>query len=132
MQKLTIGKLADSAGINLETVRYYERVGLMPEPGRTRGGHRAYAASHIRTLTFIRRARELGFSVNDVRALLKLAEPDRASCGEVQKLAAHNLQAVRAKLADLTKLEKMLANMVAQCGDNRLRSCPVLTMLESP
>ena len=132
MQKLTIGKLADSAGINLETVRYYERIGLMPEPGRTRGGHRAYADFHFRRLTFIRRARELGFSVNDVRALLDLAEPDRASCGEVQKLAAHHLQAVRAKLTDLTKLEKILANMVAQCSDNRSHSCPMLTMLESP
>ena len=132
MQKLTIGKLADGAGINLETIRYYERIGLMPEPGRTRGGHRTYAAFHIRRLTFIRRARELGFSVNDVRALLNLAEPHRASCGEVQKLAAHHLQAVRAKLTDLTKLEKILANMIAQCGDNRAYSCPVLAMLESP
>ena len=131
MQKLTIGRLADSAGINLETVRYYERIGLMPEPGRTPGGHRTYAASHIRTLVFIRRARELGFSVKDVRALLKLAEPNGGSCGEVQQVAAHHLQAVRAKLTDLTKLEKILADMVAQCGDKRSRSCPILTMLEA-
>ena len=132
MQKLTIGKLADGAGINLETVRYYERIGLMPEPGRTRGGHRAYADFHIRRLAFIRRARELGFSVNDVRAFLKLAEPDRASCGEVEKLAAVHLQAVRAKLGDLTRLEKLLVNMVTQCRNNRSRSCPVITMLEMP
>jgi len=87
MEKLTIGKLANSAGINLETVRYYERIGLMPEPGRTEKGHRNYAAAHLRRLTFIRRARELGFAIEDIRALLALAEPGRVSCGEVQKIA---------------------------------------------
>ena len=91
MEKLTIGKLANSAGTNLETVRYYERIGLMPEPGRTEGGHRNYAAAHVRRLTFIRRARELGFAIEDIRALLELAEPGRVSCGEVQKIAAHHL-----------------------------------------
>ena len=91
MEKLTIGKLANSAGINLETVRYYERIGLMPEPGRTEGGHRNYATVHVRRLTFIRRARELGFAIEDIRTLLELAEPGRVSCGEVQKIAARHL-----------------------------------------
>src|SRR5712691_1603705 len=125
MEKLTIGKLANSAGINLETIRYYERIGLLPEPGRTKGGHRSYAVSHVQRLTFIRRARELGFAINNIRALLKLAEPGRVSCGAVQKIAALHLASVRAKLADLGRMEKLLAKTVAQCNSNRSPACPV-------
>ena len=132
MEKLTIGKLANSAGINLETIRYYERIGLMPEPGRTECGHRNYAAGHVRRLTFIRRARELGFALEDIRALLELAEPGRVSCGEVQKIAARHLHNVRSKLADLAKMEKLLAKTVAQCSGNRSPACPVLEMLDTP
>jgi MerR family transcriptional regulator, mercuric resistance operon regulatory protein len=132
MEKLTIGKLANSAGISLETVRYYERIGLMPKPGRTDAGHRNYAAAHVRQLTFIRRARELGFAIEDIRALLELAEPDRVSCGEVQKIAARHLHNVRSKLADLAKMEKLLAKTVAQCSGNRSPACPVLEMLDTP
>ena len=132
MEKLTIGKLANSAGINLETIRYYERIGLMPEPGRTECGHRNYAAGHVRRLTFIRRARELGFALEDIRALLELAEPGRVSCGEVQKIAARHLHNVRSKLADLARMEHLLAKTVAQCGGARASACPVLEMLDPP
>ena len=76
MQPLTIGRLAAAAGVNLETVRYYERIKLMPPPARTASGHRVYEAAHIQRLAFIRRARELGFSIEEVRALLALAEPN--------------------------------------------------------
>src|ERR1051326_8609462 len=99
MEKLTIGKLANSAGINLETVRYYERIGLLPEPGRTERGHRNYATAHVRRLTFIRRARELGFAIEDIRTLLELAEPGRVSCGKVQKIAARPLPNIRENVA---------------------------------
>ena len=129
MRKITIGKLAKDARVGLETVRYYERVGLLPEPGRTDGGHRSYAASHVRQLTFIRRARELGFSIRDIRALLELAEPGRVSCGDVQKIATVHLASVRAKIADLSKMESVLAATVAQCGGNRSAACPVLEIL---
>ena len=132
MEKLTIGKVANSAGINLETIRYYERIGLMPEPGRTGSGHRNYAAGHVRRLTFIRRARELGFTIEDIRALLELAEPGRVSCGEVQKIAARHLHNVRSKLADLAKMEQLLAKTVAQCSGDRASACPVLEMLDTP
>jgi MerR family mercuric resistance operon transcriptional regulator len=132
MRGLTIGKLAAGAGVHLETVRYYERIGLMPEPERTEGGHRSYAAAHVRRLTFIRRSRELGFAIDDVRALLELAEPGRVSCGKVQKIAARHLHSVRAKLADLARMEKLLAETVAQCSGNRSVTCPVLEMLDAP
>jgi len=132
MGSLKIGRLAGGAGVHLETVRYYERIGLMPEPGRTEGGHRSYSAAHVRRLRFIRRSRELGFTLDDIRALLELAEPGRASCGEVQKRAALHLEGVRAKLTDLAKMEKLLANTVAQCSGDRSPACPVLEMLDAP
>ena len=130
MQGLTIGKLANGAGVNLETIRYYERIGLMPEPGRTRGGHRNYDVMHIRRLAFIRRARELGFTLDSIRALLELAEPRRSSCGEVRKIAAVHLESVRTKLTDLLKMEKLLAKTVAECSINDSPNCPVLEMLD--
>ena len=126
MDKITIGKLARNAGIGLETVRYYERVGLMPEPGRTEGGHRSYSDSHVRRLMFIRRARELGFSLQDIRALLELAEPGRVSCGEVQKLAVLHLESVRAKLAALTRMETLLAKRLRNVGAIALRPAQCL------
>ncbi len=130
MQPLTIGRLAAAAGVNFETVRYYERIGLMPPPARTASRHRAYEAAHVRRLTFIRRARELGFSIEDIRALLALAEPSQASCAQAQEIAQAHLDDVRAKLADLAKLERILARTVARCSGGPAPSCPVLDMLD--
>lgn len=129
MKTLTIGQLAAAAGVNLETVRYYERIKLMPSPARTTSGHRAYELSHIQRLAFIRRARELGFSIEQIRALLALAEPSRASCAEVREVARAHLSEVRTKLADLTRLEHILAATVAKCSGDSAPSCPVLDML---
>jgi len=132
MQPLTIGKLAAAAGVNLETVRYYERINLMPPPARTASGHRAYEAAHIRRLAFIRRARELGFSIEDIRTLLALAEPSCVSCGEVREIALTHLDEVRAKLADLARLEGILSATIVQCSGDPAPSCPVLDMLATP
>lgn len=131
MQLLTIGRLAAATRVNFETVRYYERIGLMPPPARTASGHRAYEAAHIRRLAFIRRARELGFSIEDIRALLALAEASRASCAQVQEIAQAHLDDVRAKLADLAKLEHILTETVARCSGDPAPSCPVLDMLDA-
>lgn len=127
--KLTIGKLAAAAGINLETVRYYERIKLMPEPSRTASGHRAYERDHLRRLRFIRRARELGFGIEDIRTLLGVAGPSHSSCGEVREIAEAHLITVRDKLADLGKLERILDETVSRCAANSDPSCPVLEML---
>ncbi len=132
MQSLTIGRLAAAAGVNLETVRYYERIDLMPPPARTASGHRTYEQAHVRRLAFIRRARELGFSIVQIRALLALAEPRRASCAEVREIARAHLDEVRAKLADLVRLERILAETVARCSGDLAPSCPVLDMLATP
>lgn len=129
MQQLTIGRLASAAGVNFETVRYYERIGLMPPPARTASGHRAYEHAHLRRLAFIRRSRELGFSIEDIRTLLALAEPPQVSCAEVKEIAQAHLNDVRAKLADLTKLEHILAATISQCSSSPHLSCPVLDML---
>jgi MerR family mercuric resistance operon transcriptional regulator len=129
---LTIGRLAKVSGLNLETVRYYERIGLMPEPARTEGGHRIYEDHHRRRLTFIRRARKLGFSIEEIRTLLDLARPQRRACAEVRPIAAAHLSDVRAKIADLTRLEAMLAETVSRCAQNGAApSCPVLDLLEA-
>jgi MerR family mercuric resistance operon transcriptional regulator len=129
MRSLTIGRLAEAAGVNLETVRYYERIKLMPPPARTASGHRAYEDAHIRQLAFIRRARELGFSIKQIRALLTLSEPSRVSCAEAREIARMHLEEVRAKLVDLGRLEGILAATIAQCSGDAAPSCPVLDML---
>lgn len=131
MRVLTIGRLAAATGVHLETVRYYERIGLMPRPARTKSGHRAYEKAHVRRLAFIRRARELGFGIDDIRALLALAEPARGSCAEVRGIAQAHLDDVRAKLADLAKLEQILAETIAHCSGDPAPSCPVLDMLDA-
>ena len=129
---LTIGRLAALSRVNLETVRYYERIGLMPEPGRTEGGHRLYDEAHRRRLSFIRRGRELGFGIDEIRALLALAEPQRRSCDEVRAVASAHLQDVRAKIADLARLEALLAATVDRCDSAAAApSCPVLDLLEA-
>jgi MerR family mercuric resistance operon transcriptional regulator len=132
MQSMTIGRLAEAAGVNLETVRYYERIKLMPSPARSASGHRVYEEGHVRRLAFIRRGRELGFSIEQIRALLALAEPSRASCTQVNEIARTHLDEVRAKVADLLRLEGILAATIAQCSGDAAPSCPVLDMLAAP
>ncbi|MGD9631889.1 MULTISPECIES: helix-turn-helix domain-containing protein [unclassified Afipia] len=127
---LSIGQLARAAGVNLETVRYYENVKLMTPPPRTQGGHRSYDELHIRRLAFIRRARKLGFSIEDVRALLALSNSEHTSCAGVKDIAVTHLMQVRNKLADLTRLEAILAATVGQCTSELSAHCPVLDMLD--
>ena len=129
---ITIGQLAKSAGVNLETVRYYERIGLIAKPARTSGGQRSYSSEERQHLAFVRRARELGFSIGDIRALLKLAVPGKQSCAEVQSIASAHLTNVQTKLADLARLEKILAATVDQCSGEASPACPILTMLDAP
>jgi MerR family transcriptional regulator, mercuric resistance operon regulatory protein len=131
MRGLTIGQLAKSAAVNLETVRYYERIGLIAAPARTEGGHRTYDEEAIRHLAFVRRARDLGFSIHDIRALLTLAAPGRNSCAEVRNVASAHLVNVRTKLADLAKLEAILSATIAKCGDHPSPDCPVLDILDT-
>lgn len=130
MRSLTIGKLAELAGVHLETIRYYERIGLMPEPGRTPGGYRSYGDGHVQRLSFIRRARELGFGIEKIKTLFALAEPGQVSCAEVRALTVAHLNDVRAKISDLRRLEKILSQTADQCSGAKTPICPVLDMLQ--
>ncbi len=127
---LTIGELSRLTGVNVENIRYFEKVGLLSAPPRTEGGRRSYDTEHVRTLAFIRRGRELGFTPDEVRALLELRQPGKASCRDVQGIAAHHLDRVRAKIADLTRLERLLAGTIEQCSGEAAPECPVLDMID--
>jgi MerR family mercuric resistance operon transcriptional regulator len=129
---ITIGQLAKAAGVNSETLRYYERIGLIVKPARTSGGQRSYSSDDARRLAFVRRAREPGFGIDDIRALVKLAAPGKQSCAEVQSIARAHLTNVQTKLADLARLEKILSAALDQCGGDASYSCPVLDMLDAP
>jgi MerR family mercuric resistance operon transcriptional regulator len=104
----------------------------MPAPDRTAGGHRSYEPEHRGRLAFIRRARELGFSVNDVRTLLALGQPGRRSCSEVKAIASDHLRDVHAKINDLTRLAAVLGEAVRRCGDGDMPDCPVIEVLGGP
>src|SRR5262245_4366499 len=103
---LGIGQISRMSGVNIETIRFYERIKMLPVPRRTKGGHRVYGPTEIRILAFIRRARELGFSINEVRALLSLAAPGRQSCADVRKIAVEHLKQLRTKISNLKRLEQ--------------------------
>jgi MerR family mercuric resistance operon transcriptional regulator len=134
-RSLTIGALSHFTGVNIETIRYYERINLMTKPPRTAGGHRSYQPEHVERLRFVRRARELGFGIGSIRTLLTLGLRGSSSCAEARKVAASHLADVRAKRDDLAKLDKVLADTIAQCDaqccGTSLPPCPVLEVLQA-
>jgi MerR family transcriptional regulator, mercuric resistance operon regulatory protein len=130
-ETFAIGELSRRTGVNIETIRYYERIRMLARPPRTASGRRVYGTQDARLLGFIRRARELGFSLDEIRGLLRLRTPGKASCGEVRKIATHHLEDIRAKIVDLAKLERLLAKTVGLCRGNKAPDCPVLEILDS-
>ncbi|TMJ56601.1 MAG: helix-turn-helix domain-containing protein [Alphaproteobacteria bacterium] len=129
---IQIGELSKRTGCNIETIRYYERISLLPAPPRSAGRYRTYDNADVRRLAFIRRARELGFTLDQVRALLALSENDRqGACTEVRELAARHLGEVRAKIADLRALERVLADAVKRCAAAELSACPIIDALSA-
>jgi MerR family mercuric resistance operon transcriptional regulator len=129
---LSRGELARRTGVNSETIRYFERIGILSTPERTEGGHRVYDDGHVRTLSFIRRARGLGFAPEEVRAIVNLGGPGKACCAEVQEIAERHLEQVRAKIADLLYMERLLAATVERCSGASNPDCPVIDMIEHP
>lgn len=124
------GELARRTGVNIETIRYFEKAGILAEPPRTPGGHRVYGEEHVRTLGFIRRARNLGFTPQEVRTMLDLGGPEKPRCPEVRDIAAHHLAEVRAKIADLAEFERLLTSAMEHCSDEAEAECPVIEMIE--
>ena len=126
---LTIGVLSRRTGINIETIRFYEKEGLIPAPPRTEGGHRVYQDEHFRRLIFIRRSRELGFTLEEVRALLRLADGSGRTCAEARALASGHLAEVQARIADLQRMERVLAKTIEHCAEGHSPACPLLDSL---
>ena len=125
---LTIGKVADQAGVHVETIRYYQRLGLIGEPVRALGRIRRYDEKAICRLRFIKRAQQLGFSLDEVRNLLALE--DGQSCSETRALAQKKLAAIDERVADLKRMQKLLKNLIAECErGKRPRACPIIATL---
>ena len=124
-----IGQMSRETGVNIETIRYYERIGIMPKPDRTEGGNRQYDHDQLKRLFFIRRARGLGFSLEEIRGLFEMVDRKDFSCGEVHDLTVDHLASVQDKIANLRKLEKALTKMVSECGRGDVPECPILDTL---
>src|SRR5215510_404793 len=126
---LTIGALSKRAAVNIETIRYYERVGILPKPPRSAGGHRIYGQELLMRLGFVRRSRELGFSLDEVRGLLRLVDGGHYTCSEVKAITLDHLADVRRKIADLRRLERTLAHVAGKCRGSKVPDCPVIEAL---
>ncbi|MEO5567341.1 MAG: MerR family DNA-binding protein, partial [Gemmatimonadaceae bacterium] len=110
--------------------RYFEKAGLLEEPPRTDGGHRMYAQHHVRALSFIKHARQLGFAAGEVRSIMQGGGPEKAVCSQVREIAAHHLAQVRAKMSDLAEIERQLASTIEQCSGDAVSDCAVIEMIE--
>lgn len=127
---MKIGELAQATGTKVETIRYYEQTGLLPPPARTQGNYRSYAEDHLTRLSFIRRARDLGFSIEQVRALLDLSDDRTRDCATVDHIATAHLREVDRKLADLTALRRELSAVIASCcGGGTVAECRIIEAL---
>ena len=126
--ELTIGKLAEAAGVNVETIRYYQRRGLLDEPDKPQSGYRRYRADTTKRLRFIKRAQALGFTLTEVGGLLTL---DKAhACAETQGLAARKLALMEQKIADITAMRRVLRSLLQQCdAGNSNAACPIINVL---
>ncbi len=123
------GALAKRYGCNIETIRYYENIGLLRAPDRTESGHRLYSPRDQARLGFILRARELGFSMEEIRSLLSLADSRGYTCGDVLALSEHHLDDIRTKIRDLSRLERTLTEMAERCAGGDVPDCPVMDAL---
>jgi Cu(I)-responsive transcriptional regulator len=127
--ELRIGDLATATATKVETIRYYERIGLLPPPARTAGNYRAYTPQHRQRLSFIRRARGLGFSTEQVRELLGLADERDRSCEAVDVIAREHLGEVERKIADLVALQRELDVLIGQCRHGTIAECRIIEAL---
>jgi len=118
--------LSKATGCNIENIRYYERIGMLKKPPRTSGGHRDYDKTHLRRLNFVCRSRELGFSQNEIRQMLRLVDGGDVTCDEVHEIALEHLGDVRAKIRDLKRMERTLKETAAQCEGDQTPDCPII------
>ena len=126
---MNTGELGRAADTKAETIRYYERIGLLPAPPRTASNYREYSLEHVSRLTFIRRSRDLGFSIDQIRTLLELADQKEQSCKAVDAIAREHLTEVKRKLADLDALRRELESLIGQCRHGTVAECRILEAL---
>tara|TARA_R110002073_G_scaffold193691_1_gene352655 strand:- start:94 stop:504 length:411 start_codon:yes stop_codon:yes gene_type:complete len=128
-QNVTRGVLAKQSGVNAETIRYYEKIELMPEPERTSGGHRIYKEVHLQRLCFIRRCREMGFTLEEIRELLSLVDREQVSCDHVQQITQDHVVSIRQKIKDLQRMQGTLRDLAKQCSGENVPECPIIEAL---
>jgi MerR family mercuric resistance operon transcriptional regulator len=128
-EMLSIGELSKQSGVHIETIRYYEKIGVMPPPSRSAGGYRLYEAEHLKRLSFVRRSRQLGFSLDEIRGLLHLVDRDAYTCVQVRELALRHMEEIRRKIADLKRLKQVMEEMSAQCSNDRAPECAIIDAL---
>jgi MerR family mercuric resistance operon transcriptional regulator len=126
-EELTIGQLARAADVNVETIRYYQRRLLLDQPDKPLGGHRRYAPAAVKRVKFIRRAQQLGFTLEEVKSLLRLE--DGRACRETRLLAEQKLTIIEARITALTRMRGALRALAMQCGDEGSQSCPIIATL---
>ena len=130
MEKFTIGKLAKKANVNLETIRYYERRGLLPEPPRNKSGHREYSLEEVKRTEFIKRCQALGFTLKEISELLSLKVIPGTTCGDVKAHVETKIADVEKRIVDLEKIRKALLRMSSKCiGKGPVGLCPILEEL---
>ena len=129
--QLSRDSLGKQTGVNIETIRYYEKIGLMPDPDRSSGGYRIYDHSHLKRLSFVRRSRELGFTLNEIRELLELVDGGDYTCAEVRDRTIVHLEEVAQKIRDLQKMQRTLKTMAAKCDGGLVPECPIVDSLYS-
>ncbi|MBS0470922.1 MAG: helix-turn-helix domain-containing protein [Proteobacteria bacterium] len=127
--EFSIGDLSGKSAVNIETIRYYEKIGVMPKPARSAGGYRLYTPDHLKRLTFIRRGRELGFSLDELRDLLRLVDGHTYTCAEVRALTLEHVAEIRRKIADLKRLERVMTKVASQCSGRKIPDCPIIDAL---
>ncbi len=131
MDSLTIGRVAREAGVNRETLRYYERTGLIPKPARTHSGYRSYSPDTVTRIRFIRHAKELGFSLHEISELLSLRMDSSAPCAEVRERAERKIRYIEGKIAELRRMKRALTELANSCpGSGPSSECPILEALE--
>ncbi len=127
--RMKISDAAAASGCHLETIRYYERVGLMPPPARTASGYRAYRPAEVERLRFISRGRELGFSLEEIRSLLRLDDDSKMSCGDVDVIARTHLADIRQRIDELHRMATELERVIAECAGGERGHCTILNAL---
>ena len=132
MDEFTIGALSENTGVKIETIRYYEKSGIMPNPPRSAGGFRMYRDEHLNRLRFIRRCRQLGFSMAEIEGLLGLVDDHGYTCGEVRTTTLEHANMVKQKIRDLKRLEKTLRSIASQCTGEDVPDCPIIDALLDP